>query len=89
MKFESFKQKVLSCIRAWEDRQIYPNEYLVNLQNRFLGLIKSKTVENKFEGKKSPKPGNETSEDSDDVDGKPLDEDEGSIIDGKPCNALI
>ena len=45
MKSESFKQKILSCIRAWEDSTLYPNEYLVRLQNTFLGLIQSKVKE--------------------------------------------
>ena len=42
MKSESFKQKVLNCIRAWEDSTLYPNEFLVKLQNTFLGLVQSK-----------------------------------------------
>ena len=42
MKAEAFKQKILSCVRAWEDWAIYPKEYLVGLQNMFLGLVKAK-----------------------------------------------
>lgn len=73
MKSESFKQKVLNCIRAWEDRAIYPNDFLVKLQNMFLGLLKKKP-ESKSNG-----------DDDDDVDGKPLDDDDDEELDGKPC----
>ena len=27
------------CFRAWEDWAVYPNDYLINLQNIFLGLV--------------------------------------------------
>lgn len=36
---ESFKQRVMGCFRAWEEWGIYPSEYLIRLQNIFLGLI--------------------------------------------------
>lgn len=39
LKAEQFKQKVMLCFRAWEDWAIYPNDYLINLQNIFLGLV--------------------------------------------------
>ena len=42
MKSESFKQKIIGCVRAWEDWALYPNEYLVKLQNLFLGLVGNK-----------------------------------------------
>ncbi|XP_064638246.1 U2 snRNP-associated SURP motif-containing protein-like isoform X2 [Lineus longissimus] len=42
LKAEQFKQKVMNCFRAWEDWAIYPNEYLINLQNIFLGLVKER-----------------------------------------------
>jgi len=35
---ELLKQKILNCIRAWEDWTIYPFDYLINLQNKFLEL---------------------------------------------------
>lgn len=41
MKSESFKAKILMCIRAWSDWTIYPNEFLVGLQNTFLGFAAS------------------------------------------------
>ena len=34
------------CFRAWEDWAIYPNDFLINLQNIFLGLVpKAEKVE--------------------------------------------
>ncbi|KAL4220667.1 U2 snRNP-associated SURP domain-containing protein [Mactra antiquata] len=39
LKAEQFKQKVMLCFRAWEDWAVYPNEFLINLQNIFLGLV--------------------------------------------------
>ncbi|KAG9351990.1 hypothetical protein JZ751_023241 [Albula glossodonta] len=41
LQAEQFKQKVMSCFRAWEDWAIYPESYLIQLQNIFLGLIKA------------------------------------------------
>jgi len=29
----------MACFRAWEDWAIYSSEYLINLQNLFLGLV--------------------------------------------------
>lgn len=37
-----FQQKVMACFRAWEDWAIYPNEFLIKLQNLFLGLVVTK-----------------------------------------------
>lgn len=46
LKAEQFKQKVMLCFRAWEDWAVYPNDYLINLQNIFLGLVpKAEKVE--------------------------------------------
>ncbi|KAI2798940.1 U2 snRNP-associated SURP domain-containing protein [Blomia tropicalis] len=38
IKAEHFKQKVMNCFRAWEDTAIYSSEFLIKLQNIFLGL---------------------------------------------------
>lgn len=98
MKSESFKAKILNCIRAWEDWTIYPNEFLVNLQNSFLGLAKTKS-------KRAERENEEDNDEDEDVDGKPLDEndeddddirnrhddddDGSSSIDGKPSNSSL
>ncbi len=39
MKAEAFKQRVMNCFRAWEDWALYPMDFLIRLQNIFLGLI--------------------------------------------------
>ncbi|KAA0193641.1 U2 snRNP-associated SURP motif-containing protein [Fasciolopsis buskii] len=39
LKAEQLKQKVMLCFRAWEDWAVYPNDYLIKLQNIFLGLV--------------------------------------------------
>ncbi|CAH1244975.1 U2SURP [Branchiostoma lanceolatum] len=38
MKAEQFKHKVMSCFHAWEDWAVYPESFLIKLQNIFLGL---------------------------------------------------
>ncbi|KAF7662053.1 hypothetical protein LDENG_00247950 [Lucifuga dentata] len=59
LQAEQFKQKVMSCFRAWEDWAIYPEPYLIHLQNIFLGFAKA---------------GEETAQEaSSDLDGAPLD----------------
>ncbi|KAH9400997.1 U2 snRNP-associated SURP domain-containing protein [Tyrophagus putrescentiae] len=42
LKAEQFKQRVMSCFRAWEDTAIFSSEFLIKLQNVFLGLDKEK-----------------------------------------------
>lgn len=39
LKAEQYKQRVMSCFRAWEDWVVYPVEYLIKCQNMFLGLM--------------------------------------------------
>lgn len=80
LKAEQFKQRVMSCFRAWEDWAIYPNDFLIRLQNIFLGLVpSSKPVgslvgeEALTEGEGSPlAPLSKDVELLDDVDGVPL-----------------
>ncbi|VDM98121.1 unnamed protein product, partial [Thelazia callipaeda] len=38
LKAEQFKQRVMLCFRTWEDNSIYPTDFLIQLQNIFLGL---------------------------------------------------
>lgn len=35
----SSQQRVMSCFRAWEDWAVYPDPFLIKLQNIFLGLV--------------------------------------------------
>uniref|UniRef100_A0A5K3F9S0 U2 snRNP-associated SURP motif-containing protein n=1 Tax=Mesocestoides corti TaxID=53468 RepID=A0A5K3F9S0_MESCO len=58
LKAEQLKQKVMLCFRAWEDWAIYPNDFLIQLQNVFLGL--------------TPNVNTKTSGDEDDAVGVPL-----------------
>ena len=39
MLFPFSQQRVMSCFRAWEDWAIYPDPFLIKLQNIFLGLV--------------------------------------------------
>jgi U2-associated protein SR140 len=51
IRAEAFKQRVMMCFRAWEDWTIYPQEFLIQLQNIFLGLTPS-IVEDRYSGGK-------------------------------------
>lgn len=74
LQAEQFKQKVMGCFRAWEDWAIYPESYLLHLQNVFLGFTKAaEEAADKAEG--SP-PG---------LDGAPL---EGPALDGEVLDEL-
>ncbi|KAF0038289.1 hypothetical protein F2P81_008773 [Scophthalmus maximus] len=73
LQAEQFKQKVMSCFRAWEDWAIYPEPYLINLQNIFLGFAKAR--EELTEA---------AEEVSVDLDGAPLDSAPVDDLDGCP-----
>ncbi|XP_074468376.1 U2 snRNP-associated SURP motif-containing protein [Sebastes fasciatus] len=73
LQAEQFKQKVTSCFRAWEDWAIYPEPYLIHLQNIFLGFAKA--VEELTEA---------AEEVSSYLDGAPMDR---APIDGLPLHA--
>ncbi|XP_041354485.1 U2 snRNP-associated SURP motif-containing protein-like isoform X2 [Gigantopelta aegis] len=79
LKAEQFKQKVMSCFRAWEDWAVYPNEFLIKMQNVFLGLLPTKP---EMMEAVVDKP-------DDDLDGAPIEDLDGLPIkepdfDGKP-----
>uniref|UniRef100_A0A3B5PWY9 U2 snRNP-associated SURP motif-containing protein n=1 Tax=Xiphophorus maculatus TaxID=8083 RepID=A0A3B5PWY9_XIPMA len=69
LQSENFKQRVMSCFRAWEDWAVYPDPFLIKLQNIFLGLV------NLSLEKEVPLP-----EPAEDLDGAPL----GEFVDGAP-----
>uniref|UniRef100_A0A3P8YPD5 U2 snRNP-associated SURP domain containing n=1 Tax=Esox lucius TaxID=8010 RepID=A0A3P8YPD5_ESOLU len=71
LQAEQFKQKIMGCFRAWEDWAIYPESYLIQLQNIFLGLVKA--GEEVIERVSSP-----------DLDGAPLDGAPLDDLDGSP-----
>ncbi|XP_031427922.1 U2 snRNP-associated SURP motif-containing protein isoform X2 [Clupea harengus] len=77
LQAEQFKQKIMGCFRAWEDWAIYPESYLIQLQNIFLGLVKP--GEEVIERIEVPPP---------DLDGAPLDGIplDGIALDGMPLD---
>lgn len=38
LKAEGFKMRVMAMFRAWEEWAVYPRDFLIKLQNTFLGL---------------------------------------------------
>ncbi|TSP36066.1 U2 snRNP-associated SURP motif-containing protein [Bagarius yarrelli] len=79
LQAEQFKQRIMTCFRAWEDWAIYPESFLIQLQNIFLGLSKP--------GEELPESTEATSPDLDGtpLDGVPLD---GTELDGTPLDDL-
>lgn len=75
LKAEQFKQRVMAIFRAWEDWAIYPNDFLINLQNIFLGLVFSKKEEESPERESVPSPEVRF------IDGLPLED-----LDGAPLS---
>ncbi|CAM9129984.1 unnamed protein product, partial [Lampetra fluviatilis] len=71
LQAEQFKQKVMSCFRAWEDWAVYPDSFLIKLQNVFLGLVRIND-----DGKEVSVEVDGAPLDDDDVDGAPLEEEE-------------
>ncbi|XP_056332293.1 U2 snRNP-associated SURP motif-containing protein isoform X3 [Danio aesculapii] len=90
LQSENFKQRVMSCFRAWEDWAVYPDPFLIKLQNIFLGLV-SLDPEKEPEELVPEQP--EKVEDIDgapiveeELDGAPLDDVDGMPIDGAPID---
>ncbi|XP_053714556.1 U2 snRNP-associated SURP motif-containing protein isoform X2 [Synchiropus splendidus] len=71
LQSENFKQRVMACFRAWEDWAVYPDPFLIKLQNIFLGLV------NLLE-KETPSVVLEQVEPPEDIDGAPI----GEYVDG-------
>ncbi|XP_016150549.1 U2 snRNP-associated SURP motif-containing protein-like isoform X4 [Sinocyclocheilus grahami] len=90
LQSENFKQRVMSCFRAWEDWAVYPDPFLIKLQNIFLGLV-SLDSEKDTADLLPEQP--ERSEDVDgapiveeELDGAPFDDVDGMPIDGAPID---
>ena len=73
LKAEHFKQRVMLCFRAWEEWNVFPHDFLIHLQNIFLGLATAY--------KEVPKPS--AGSVSEDVDGVPLEDPD---LDGAPLS---
>ncbi|XP_029955964.1 U2 snRNP-associated SURP motif-containing protein isoform X2 [Salarias fasciatus] len=93
LQCENFKQRVMSCFRAWEDWAVYPDPFLIKLQNIFLGLVNLTSEKEPPAVVVEPEPvedidGAPIGEYVDtsmleDVDGVPID---GGAIDGAPID---
>uniref|UniRef100_A0A9J7WY09 Zgc:163098 n=2 Tax=Cyprinus carpio carpio TaxID=630221 RepID=A0A9J7WY09_CYPCA len=84
LQAEQFKQRVMGCFRAWEDWAVYPDSFLIQLQNIFLGLIKP------GEEPKSPDldgvPLDGIPLERGEIDGAPLDDLDGSPLTWDPSS---
>jgi len=72
---EKFRKQVLSCLSAWQDWSLYPPQFLINLQNVFVGLSTKQEIQEK--DSKIVPPSDEM---DDEIDGDPITDD----IDGIP-----
>lgn len=91
LQSEHFKQRVMSCFRAWEEWALYPDPFLIKLQNIFLGLV---SLDPEKEAEVS-----EPTEQAEDIDGAPIVEEEldgapledvdGTPIDGAPLDVAV
>ncbi|CAG5896023.1 unnamed protein product [Menidia menidia] len=87
LQSENFKQRVMACFRAWEDWAVYPDPFLIKLQNIFLGLV------NLSAEKEPPSVVVEVNdpEPTEDIDGAPIGEYVDSAlledVDGVPIDA--
>uniref|UniRef100_A0A8C2E150 U2 snRNP-associated SURP domain containing n=1 Tax=Cyprinus carpio TaxID=7962 RepID=A0A8C2E150_CYPCA len=83
-QFWSSQQRVMSCFRAWEDWAVYPDPFLIKLQNIFLGLVsldpEKETVD------LLPEDIDGASIVEEELDGAPLDDVDGMPIDGAPID---
>uniref|UniRef100_A0A8C2Z903 U2 snRNP-associated SURP motif-containing protein n=1 Tax=Cyclopterus lumpus TaxID=8103 RepID=A0A8C2Z903_CYCLU len=91
LQSENFKQRVMSCFRAWEDWAVYPDPFLIKLQNIFLGLVNlaaEKEPPVDIDGAPIGDYGDGTL--LEDVDGVPIDAGpiDGAPIDGAPLDDL-
>ncbi|KAI4885716.1 hypothetical protein NFI96_017801 [Prochilodus magdalenae] len=91
LQSEHFKQRVMSCFRAWEDWAVYPDPFLIKLQNIFLGLV-SLDPDKETPVELVPEPPEQV-EDIDgapiveeELDGAPLEDVDGTPIDGAPLD---
>uniref|UniRef100_A0A3B4TQF7 U2 snRNP-associated SURP domain containing n=1 Tax=Seriola dumerili TaxID=41447 RepID=A0A3B4TQF7_SERDU len=73
LQCENFKQRVMSCFRAWEDWAVYPDPFLIKLQNIFLGLVNLSAEKEPAGLVVEPEP-------AEDIDGAPI----GEYVDGTP-----
>ncbi|XP_072547380.1 U2 snRNP-associated SURP motif-containing protein isoform X1 [Salminus brasiliensis] len=92
LQSEHFKQRVMSCFRAWEEWAVYPDPFLIKLQNIFLGLVSLDPEKETTPEPPLPEEPTQT-EDIDgapiveeELDGAPLEDVDGTPIDGAPLD---
>ncbi|PSN54653.1 hypothetical protein C0J52_01081 [Blattella germanica] len=85
LKAEGFKLRVMQMFRAWEEWAVYPKDFLIRLQNTFLGL--TNMVEVKSHPESEGEEETETRLESE-LDGMPMSggEGEGEDLDGVPLD---
>ncbi|XP_026098647.1 U2 snRNP-associated SURP motif-containing protein-like isoform X2 [Carassius auratus] len=90
LQSENFKQRVMSCFRAWEDWAVYPDPFLIKLQNIFLGLVsldpEKETVDVLPEQPERSEDVDGASIVEEELDGAPLDDVDGMPIDAAPID---
>uniref|UniRef100_A0A8C2VQ34 U2 snRNP-associated SURP motif-containing protein n=1 Tax=Chinchilla lanigera TaxID=34839 RepID=A0A8C2VQ34_CHILA len=84
LQSENFKQRVMTCFRAWEDWAIYPEPFLIKLQSIFLGLVNI-IEEREIEDVSDDLNGAPIEEE---LDGEPLEDVDGIPIDATPIDDL-
>ncbi|XP_065840791.1 U2 snRNP-associated SURP motif-containing protein-like [Oscarella lobularis] len=80
MRAEQFKRQIMSCLRSWEEWALYSPQFLIQLQNNFLGV-------SAFEKPVAEDVGisNVVAPKSADVDGTPFEQED---VDGVPMEDL-
>ena len=73
IRAEAFKQRVMQCFRAWEDWALYPQDFLIKMQNIFLGFVSTIEKAEDPNDNNGGQDDNEATDEDDDVDGIPLD----------------
>ena len=73
IRAEAFKQRVMQCFRAWEDWALYPQDFLIKMQNIFLGFVSTIEKAEDPNDNNGGQEDNEATDEDDDVDGIPLD----------------
>uniref|UniRef100_A0A3Q3VVQ2 U2 snRNP-associated SURP motif-containing protein n=1 Tax=Mola mola TaxID=94237 RepID=A0A3Q3VVQ2_MOLML len=87
LQSENFKQRVMSCFRAWEDWAVYPDPFLIKLQNIFLGLVNlSADKESSAVIEAEPAEDIDGAPIVDYVDGTPIEDVDGVPIDSGPLD---
>lgn len=85
LKAEGFKLRVMQMFRAWEEWAVYPKDFLIKLQNTFLGLTSTSDCKShqESEGEEEPEARMES-----ELDGMPMSggEGEGEDLDGVPLD---